>query len=171
MLLAGQNGNSRALYDPYYGGFEPRLGFAWTPSDKWVVRGAFGIVQYMEGTGQEPAAHAEPAVQLRRPAVVRRDDRAPAARPSASPTSSRTSSGGPGTLYRIFAPDLRPQLTKQWNVFVERKLTDSLSAQIGYVGSRSSHMVVPFDFNQPEPDPGPVSTRGGRSISGGRSMR
>ncbi len=67
-------------------------------------------------------------------------------------------SGGPGTLYRIFAPNLRPQLTKQWNVFVERKLTDSLSAQAGYVGSRSSHMVVPFDFNQPEPDPGPVST-------------
>ena len=44
--------------------------------------------------------------------------------------------GGPGTLYRIFAPDLRPQLTKQWNVFVERKLTDYLSAQVGYVGSR-----------------------------------
>jgi len=66
--------------------------------------------------------------------------------------------GGPGTLFRIFAPDLRPQLTKQWNVFVERKLTNSLSGQIGYVGSRASHMVVPFDFNQPEPDPGPVST-------------
>jgi hypothetical protein len=66
--------------------------------------------------------------------------------------------GGPGTLFRIFAPDLRPQLTKQWNVFVERKLTDALSANIGYVGSRASHMVVPFDFNQPEPDPGPVST-------------
>ncbi len=61
-------------------------------------------------------------------------------------------------MYRIFAPKLRPQLTKQWNVFVERKLSDYLSAQIGYVGSRSSHMVVPFDFNQPEPDPGPVST-------------
>ena len=62
--------------------------------------------------------------------------------------------GGPGTLYRIFAPDLRPQLTKQWNLFVERKLTNTLSGQIGYVGSRSDHMVVPFDFNQPEPDPG-----------------
>jgi hypothetical protein len=43
-------------------------------------------------------------------------------------------------------------------VFVERKLSDKVSAQLGYVGSRSDHMVVPFDFNQPEPDPGPVST-------------
>src|SRR6185295_576853 len=57
-----------------------------------------------------------------------------------------------------FAPDLRPQLTKQWNVFVERKLSDSLSGQIGYVGSRSTHMVVPYDFNQPLPGNGPPST-------------
>ena len=66
--------------------------------------------------------------------------------------------GSPETLYRIYARDLRPQLTKQWNVFVERKLTDTVSAQVGYVGSRSGHMVVPIDFNQPQPDPGPVET-------------
>jgi hypothetical protein len=66
--------------------------------------------------------------------------------------------GGPSTLYRVFAKDLRPQLTKQWNLFVERKLTDALSAQVGYVGSRSSHMVVPFDFNQPNPGVGDPST-------------
>src|SRR5206468_12134799 len=42
LLLAGQNGNSRALSNPYYKGFEPRLGLAWTPADRWVVRGAYG---------------------------------------------------------------------------------------------------------------------------------
>jgi hypothetical protein len=66
--------------------------------------------------------------------------------------------GGVSTLYRVFAKDLRPQMTKQWNVFVERKLTDALSAQAGYVGSRSTHMVVPFDFNQPNPGTGPPDT-------------
>ena len=70
LLLAGQDGNSRALYDAYYGGFEPRIGAAWTPSDKWVVRGGFGIVQYMEGTGKNLQAAREPALQLRGPAVV-----------------------------------------------------------------------------------------------------
>ena len=157
LLLAGQDGNSRALFDAYYGGFEPRLGFAWTPAPDWVVRGAFGIVQYMEGTGKNLRLTQNPPFNFegRRvfdattgagTASVGFDDIVPDA------------SGGPGTLFRIFAPELRPQLTKQWNVFVERKLTDALSAQIGYVGSRSSHMVVPFDFNQPEPDPGPVDT-------------
>ena len=60
LLLAGQNGNSRALYDAFYGGWEPRVGFAWTPTPDWVVRGAFGIVQYMEGTGKNLRLPANP---------------------------------------------------------------------------------------------------------------
>src|SRR6266436_4653373 len=54
--FAGKSGASRALYDGQYGGkdFQPRLGFAWTPSrfnGRTVVRGAFTISSYMEGTG------------------------------------------------------------------------------------------------------------------------
>ena len=60
LLLAGKDGNTRALYDPFYGGWEPRVGAAWTPSEKWVVRGAFGIVQYMEGTGTNLRLTANP---------------------------------------------------------------------------------------------------------------
>ena len=41
----------RALYKPYYKGFEPRLGAAWRANDRVVVRGAYGISQFMEGTG------------------------------------------------------------------------------------------------------------------------
>jgi len=157
LLLAGQDGNSRALYDAYYGGFEPRVGFAWTPSDNWVVRGGFGIVQYMEGTGKNLRLPRNPPFFAE---GQRTFDATTGAGSSVNGFAdvSPDLSGGPGTQFRIFAPDLRPQLTKQWNVFVERKLTDAVSAQIGYVGSRSSHMVVPYDFNQPEPDPGPVST-------------
>jgi hypothetical protein len=157
LILAGQDGNSRALFDPFYGGFEPRLGFAWTPSEKWVVRGAFGIVQYMEGTGKNLRLTQNPPFNFEGRRVFDATTGAGSAAVGFADIVPNTS-GGPGTLFRIFAPDLKPQLTKQWNLFFERKLTDTLSGQAGYVGSRSSHMVVPFDFNQPEPDPGPVST-------------
>jgi hypothetical protein len=157
LLLAGQNGNSRALYDAYYGGWEPRLGFAWTPTPDWVVRGAFGIVQYMEGTGKNLRLPANPPFNFEGRRVYDLTTGAGSAAIGFEDIIPNTT-GGPGTLYRIFAPDLRPQLTKQWNVFVERKLTDTLSGQIGYVGSRSDHMVVPFDFNQPEPGTGPPNT-------------
>ena len=157
LLLAGRDGNSRALFDAYYGGLEPRLGFAWTPSDKWVVRGAFGIVQYMEGTGKNLRLTQNPPFNFEGRRVFDATTGSGSAAVGFADIIPNTE-GGPGTLFRIFAPDLRPQLTKQWNLFFERKLTNSLSAQAGYVGSRSSHMVVPFDFNQPEPDPGPVET-------------
>jgi outer membrane receptor protein involved in Fe transport len=157
LLLAGKNGNSRALYDAYYGGWEPRVGFAWTPSEDWVVRGAYGIVQYMEGTGKNLRLPANPPFNFEGQKTFDLTTGPGSAAVGFSDIVPDVN-GGPGTLYRIFAPNLRPQLTKQWNVFVERKVTASLSGQIGYVGSRSSHMVVPFDFNQPEPDPGPVST-------------
>jgi Carboxypeptidase regulatory-like domain len=156
ILQAGKNGASRALYDAYYGGFEPRVGFAWTPSDKWVVRGAFGIVQYMEGTGKNLRLPANP------PFFTEGQKSFDATTGPGNSTSGFADvvaiGGGPSTLYRVFAKDLRPQLTKQWNVFVERQVTDALSAQAGYVGSRSSHMVVPFDFNQANPGVGDPST-------------
>src|SRR5207247_2154663 len=157
LLLAGKDGNSRALFDPFYGGFEPRVGFAWTPSEKWVLRGAFGIVQYMEGTGKNLRLTQNPPFNFEGRRVFDATTGAGSASVGFADIIPNVN-GGAGTLYRIFDQDLRPQLTKQWNVFVERKLTSALSGQIGYVGSRASHMVVPFDFNQPEPDPGPVET-------------
>jgi len=53
VLTVAKDGSieDRALYKPYYKGFEPRFGFAWSASDRLVFRGAYGISQYMEGTG------------------------------------------------------------------------------------------------------------------------
>jgi outer membrane receptor protein involved in Fe transport len=156
ILEAAKDGNSRALYDAYYGGFEPRVGFAWTPNDNWVVRGAFGIVQYMEGTGKNLRLPANPPFFTEGQRVFDATTGPGAAGVGFADVVAV--GGGPSTLYRVFAKDLRPQFTKQWNVFVERKLTDALSAQAGYVGSRSSHMVVPFDFNQANPGVGDPDT-------------
>src|SRR5207237_9969958 len=48
--------NFCVLYNSYNGGldFQPRIGLAWTPSflgRKTVLRGAYGISSYLEGTG------------------------------------------------------------------------------------------------------------------------
>ncbi|MGH9630301.1 MAG: carboxypeptidase regulatory-like domain-containing protein, partial [Bryobacteraceae bacterium] len=54
LLLAGQDGNSRALYKPFNKDFQPRIGFAYTPGwlgKRTVFRGAYTISSYMEGSG------------------------------------------------------------------------------------------------------------------------
>jgi carboxypeptidase family protein len=155
-LFAGKDGNSRALYDPYYGGFEPRVGFAWTPSQKTVVRGAYGISQYMEGTGANLRLTANPPFFFE----TRRTYDA-----SSGPgtgtigfTDVRPVGNEPVGLVRIFDPNLRPQFTQQWNLFFEYQLNSATSGSIGYVGHHATHLVVPIDFNQPLPGTGPAST-------------
>src|SRR5215813_8676989 len=55
IMLAGVNGNSRALYNQYNGiaNFLPRIGIAWTPwNNSTVIRAAFSRSSFQEGTGE-----------------------------------------------------------------------------------------------------------------------
>jgi hypothetical protein len=154
-LLAGQNGNSRALYEPYYKGWEPRLGVAWTPTDRWVLRGGYGIVQYMEGTG------ANLRLTLNPPFFFESDvryDRTTGAGTIQTGFEGLQALDRPSGQVRAWDPNLRPQFTQQWNLFVEYLLRDSTSLSVGYVGHHADHLVTPVEGNQPLPGTGPVST-------------
>lgn len=146
---------SRALYKPYYKGFEPRLGAAWKPSDKLVVRGGYGISQFMEGTGANlrlplnPPFFYESSVNY---------DTTTGAGTAASGFAGLVPGTTPSGNVRAYAPDLRPQFTQQWNTFVEYQVTDSMSAQIGYVGHHAEHLVTPVEGNQALPGVGDPST-------------
>ena len=142
---------SRALYTSYKKGFEPRLGFAYSPGEKWVFRGGYGISQYMEGTG------ANLRLPLNPPFFFESDVQYNA---STGPGSIATGFAGlvpldrPSGQVRAFDPNIRPQFTQQWNVFAEYLLTGSMSANIGYVGHKAKHLVTPVEGNQPLPGVG-----------------
>src|SRR5207302_9624197 len=51
IVAASGDRAARALYNPYYIGFKPRLGLAWPADARWVPRGRYGISQYLDGTG------------------------------------------------------------------------------------------------------------------------
>src|SRR5439155_3433150 len=48
--------------------------------------------------------------------------------------------------------------TQQWNVFAEYLLTSSMSANVGYVGHKATHLVTPVEGNQPLAGVGDPST-------------
>ncbi len=157
--LAGRDGNSRALYDPYYNGWEPRLGFAYRKGDKWVFRGGYGITQYQEGTGANLRLPLNPPFFF--------ESQTDWAYSAANPTNSGTIATGfeglqaldgiSGQL-RVWDPNLRPQLTQQYNVFVEYLLGSRSSINVGYVGNRSKYLVAPIEGNQPLPGVGDPTT-------------
>ena len=159
--LAGKNGASRALYNGTYGGkdFQPRIGFAWTPSvlgDHTVIRGAFTISSYMEGTGTNLRLTLNPPFT---PAEINANYSG-LALPSTNATDGIVGSAGSascdapayacyaGDLLRVWDPKVQPAVADEWNITVQHQFAGNTTVQVGYVGQRGTHLMVPFDYAQ-----------------------
>lgn len=166
LLYAGRDGNSRALYEPYYKQFMPRIGFAWTPGvfhNKLVFRMGYGISSFMEGTGANLRLPMNPPFFTE--SNVTYDPRTPGdIRTGFTDVIARGDMTGPRTganpFYqaRAWELNLRPQFTQQYNAAIEYQFTNSTSLNVAYVGQLGTHLVVPHEANQPLPGTGPVST-------------
>src|SRR5215469_16301469 len=160
--LAGKNGASRALYRGFYGGraFQPRIGFAWTPAmlgDKTVIRGAFTISSYLEGTGTNLRL---PLNAPFTPAEINATTSSGASLPLTNTTdgiagsASAASCDPPAYLcyskafLRVWDPNVQPAIADEWNLTVQHQLPGNTTFQIGYVGQKGTHLMVPFDFAQ-----------------------
>ena len=154
LLYAGKDGNSRALYDPYYKQFKPRIGIAWNPISKLVFRTGYAISTLHGRHRREPASAAEPAVlprverQLRRP--QRRRHRARLLRCVGHRVPRRARTGAaPFYQGRAWDQQLRPQFTQQYNAALEYQFSTSTSMTVAYVGQLGTHLVVPHEANNP----------------------
>jgi hypothetical protein len=151
VTYAGQNGASRALYNAFYGGFMPRIGFSWSPGvlrDRFVVRGGYGITNFLEGTG------ANLRLTLNPPFFV-----------DASCNYGSPCAGG-GTLHaadgfyrpadvttlsgnvRAWQPNLKPALIQQFNLTTEYQVNNTTSLTVAYLGQAGNHLVDPREGNQ-----------------------
>jgi len=155
--FAGQDGNSRALYNAYYKQFMPRLGFAWTPGafgSKFVIRAGYGITSFMEGTGANLRLPLNPPFFFE--SAVTYDVRSPGdIRAGFNDVQPQSQLAG---QVRAWNPDLRPAFIQQWNFSVEYLLAPSFSINAAYVGQKGTHLVDPREYNQPLPGVGPVET-------------
>jgi hypothetical protein len=175
--LAGKGGASRALYKGFYGGrdFQPRIGFAWTPEmlgGHTVVRGAFTISSYLEGTGTNlrltlnpPFTPAELDVvynSVPLPATDTTDGIAGSA--ASQPCDAPAYLCYTSSLLRVWDPNVQPAIAEQWNFTIQHQFWNDTTFQIGYVGQKGTHLMVPFDYaqrvslpNSACPPPGPCT--------------
>ena len=154
-LVANQNGNSRGLYDPFYGGWEPRLGAAYRLGERWVFRGGYGITQVMEGTGANLRLPLNPPYFFESEV---RYDRTSGAGTIATGFVGLQALDRPSGQVRAWDPAVRPQFTQQWNAFAEYLIGTRSSFNFGYVGSDSKYLITPIDGNQPLPGVGDPRT-------------
>ncbi len=149
LLFAGKNGNSRALVNPFYYQFMPRVGFAAQLKPRFVLRGGYSITDDSEGTGdglrmtQNAPFNVSFTNNLGGPTPT-----SGAALNVTNGFTSTTPIPGNGAQYDIWDPHFRPAMVQQFNLTTQYLLASKTSLQIGYVGQIGRHIAVPKILNQ-----------------------
>ena len=149
--LAGQNGNSSALYNQYNGptNYQPRVGVSWQP--RWdkatVVRAAYGISNFIESTGtgnlliQNPPFAIPHNVTYNGASVALPGstlDQGFSSFPSSGCTAAAAVAASPlcfsGTgIHALTEQTSVPAVSQQYNITVQRQLGNSSTFQVSYV--------------------------------------
>lgn len=146
----------RALMQSDYNNFGPRIGLAWTVTNKTVVRAAYGIF-YNSTFVQE-------LQDLRKfwPFTVQQVF---TANTGLLPDLSITDAGPPFSNTAAIGgwpqnPENRTPYSQQWNFTIQRQILDDLSFEIAYVGNSNKKQVGYTAINAAlTPGPGPVQPR------------
>ena len=136
----------------------PRLGFAWSPTDRWAVRGAYGIfynASVFNGFSGAPFQRGFAATDaitnpLNYTATFNWDGGYPGnyVAPSLDPTLWRL--GGVTAWDRSAGKTPNVQ---QWNLNIQRELVRDLVVDVGYVGNKSTSIWAGDLVNLNQLDP------------------
>jgi hypothetical protein len=145
------------LWNKFWGGFSPRIGFAYQIDSKSVLRGGFGFYYdsiYMKsvlqnngstiisvfGPGLNPAGSEQVAQAGANNIVVS----------SGTPifqTLSEALAGQSLVKVSTFDRNFRPAYTENFDLNLQHSFTPSVVWQLGYVGTKGTHLLGLFDIN------------------------
>ena len=154
MIFAGGGSlQNRSIVKPSTKDFGPRFGFAYSPDEKTVFRGGYGIYYSLfERTGSENQLALNPPFLINKTLT---SNTSPVLNPSVGFPSNfldpKTVDFSNLKAYHIRSvPVNDPQpYVQQWSFGIQRQFGTAWVAEADYVGTKSTHLDVIRDYNQP----------------------
>ena len=154
----------------------PRVGVAWTPADKWLVRGGMGrFADRLVLAAFEPALTLEGQYGFEQ--VASGTTAAAVWATTKGDTLSQPLPGIAPSIYTVHAGSWQPS-SRQMSVGVERQLTSNLTASVNYLWVEGRNLSRTLNVNLPPPTvltlanaaslgiPDPVPQQIGRAVFG-----
>ncbi len=157
-LPGAQLCSNRACYQPTYNQIMPRIGFAYQPRDRFVIRGGYGTTSFFEGNAaNQRLTSLPPFIQSSAKTAL-----APAAPPlppgvpaggtpytveegfSSNPSDINFSGGG----YGAWPQNMQPAYIQEFSLTLEYELSNTTSLQVGYIGETGQHLIDYRNANQ-----------------------
>jgi hypothetical protein len=154
VTFAGLGGNPRGIRDSYFGGLMPRIGLAYQPWPRVVVRAAYGI--FFGLLGADYTDVQQPGFSQRTNIVPTNDNGityvASISNPLATGLQKPLGAGGGlltflGLSPGFFSADGRRPYTQRWSFNIQFEPMKQSVIEVGYLGSRSTRQRVSTQFN------------------------
>ncbi len=158
LVVAGQGVAN--IYNKFWGAVSPRVGFAYQPeaSGKLVLRGGYGLYydsiymkSVLQNNGVQNISVFGPGLN---PAgsdlVANAGGNNVVATPGTLifPTSVEEALAGAGAVkISTFDRNFRPSYTQEWDLNLQQSFGPSVIWQLGYVGTKGTHLMGLFDIN------------------------
>jgi hypothetical protein len=139
---------THSCYKGNYKQIMPRVGFAFQPLDKWVIRGGYGATSFFEGYSFNQRLTSSPPFSL----AINSNAVTPSTGSGGLPFTVADAFSQPlgvaNSQYSVWPQDTQPALIHQFTFMVEHAITNQLSLSGGYHGQVGHHLADYRNGNQ-----------------------
>ena len=133
-------------YEPTYDQFQPRFGFAFQATPRFVVRGGYGTTSFLEGNSGGERLISNPPFSN----FSSLNATTPTAGNGGTPYAVENGFAIGSTIngYTAYPQHIRPAYLQEFSLTTEYQLNNSTSFQAGYVGELGQRLIDYYNGNQ-----------------------